>query len=279
VRVLTQNLWGRFGAWADRRRVLLDALSNLRPGLVAFQEAIKTDEYDQAADLLGSAYHVAHQSERDADGSGCSIASRWPFLDVHEIDLDLSPRTASFKRVTLVAEIQTPETFEPLLFVNHKPNFQSGLEYERELQAVTVARFIEDLLASRRVHVVLAGDQDATPDAASIRFWCGLQSLSGISVCYRDAWNAKHPDDPGQTFMPGHNPLVNEANWPRDIGRRIDYVFVRCGDHGPTLEISACERFLDNPVGGVWASDHFGVVADLAVPASETMDVAAAVEQ
>jgi endonuclease/exonuclease/phosphatase family metal-dependent hydrolase len=79
--------------------------------------------------------------------------------------------------------------------------------------------------------------------------------------------------------MPGHNPLVNEGNWPRDIDRRIDYVFVRCGDHGPTLEISACERFLDTPVGGIWASDHFGVVADLVVPASETIDVAASVDR
>jgi endonuclease/exonuclease/phosphatase family metal-dependent hydrolase len=50
--------------------------------------------------------------------------------------------------------------------------------------------------------------------------------------------------------------------WPK-LGRRIDYVFVRCGDRGPTLDVSACERIFDDPVDGVWASDHFGVVADL----------------
>jgi endonuclease/exonuclease/phosphatase family metal-dependent hydrolase len=50
---------------------------------------------------------------------------------------------------------------------------------------------------------------------------------------------------------------------PLELARRIDYVMVRCEDHGPTLDVSSCERIFDEPVGGVWASDHFGVVADL----------------
>jgi hypothetical protein len=41
---------------------------------------------------------------------------------------------------------------------------------------------------------------------------------------------------------------------------------VRCGEHSPTLVVTACERIFDKPVDGVWASDHFGVVADLAIP-------------
>ena len=54
-------------------------------------------------------------------------------------------------------------------------------------------------------------------------------------------------------------------NWPLELGRRIDYIMVRCVDHGPTLDVSSCERIFDKPVDGVWASDHFGVVADLAL--------------
>ena len=37
VRVVTLNLWGRRGAWADRRSVLIDGFRALRPDLVAFQ--------------------------------------------------------------------------------------------------------------------------------------------------------------------------------------------------------------------------------------------------
>jgi endonuclease/exonuclease/phosphatase family metal-dependent hydrolase len=74
------------------------------------------------------------------------------------------------------------------LFAHHNPSWQLGFEHERELQAVAAARFVEELVGQRDVnHVVLAGDFNATPDSAGVRFWRGLQSLSGTSVCYRDA--------------------------------------------------------------------------------------------
>ena len=83
------------------------------------------------------------------------------------------------------------------------------------------------------------------------------------SVCYRDAWESTHPGDPGHTFTP-ENPLVADWDWPF---RRLDYFLVGCRLHGgPTLEVAACARNFDEPVDGVWASDHFGLVADLAVP-------------
>ena len=60
-------------------------------------------------------------------------------------------------------------------------------------------------------------------------------------------------------------PLVAHGDWLRETGSRIDYVMVRAGRHGPTLRITACARLFDEPVDGIWASDHFGVTADLAV--------------
>jgi endonuclease/exonuclease/phosphatase family metal-dependent hydrolase len=112
--------------------------------------------------------------------------------------------------------------------------------------------------------VVLVGDLDATPEAASVRFWRGLQSLGGMSVCYRDAWGSTHPGEPGRTFT-AENPLVTAENWDweLELGRRIDHIFVRCGAHGPTLNIRACERIFDEQVDVVWGSDHFGLLANL----------------
>ncbi len=101
------------------------------------------------------------------------------------------------------------------------------------------------------------------PEAASIRFLSGLQSLDGMSVCYRDAWASVHGTRPGDTFTPS-NPLVRDGETAWDIPRRIDYVFVRCDDYGPTLDVRDCRRLFDEPQDGVWASDHFGVLAELA---------------
>jgi len=274
LRVLTLNLWQRFGTWPDRRSLLIDELRVQKPDLVAFHESIKSDEYDQTADLLGPGFHIAHGKGRDANGMGVSLASRWPLGEVREVDLNVTPRTVGFPCTTLIAEVMTPAPLGPLLFVNHFPNWQLDFEHERELQAVATARCIEELAGPGNHQVVMVGDLDADPAAASIRFWCGRQSLGGMSVCYRDAWESAHPDDQGHTFTP-RNPLVRDGvvknqrpfrDWPF---RRIDYIFVRFGSHGGrALDVASCRRVFDEPVDGVWASDHFGLVADLAVPAT-----------
>lgn len=263
VRVATLNLWGTRGDWEARRVVLAAGFATLEPDVVAFQESVVTPDSDQVTEILGDGYHVAHQATREPDGQGVSIASRYPIGDVQEVDLAVTERTAGFAATALVAWIAAPGPTGPLLFVNHFPSWQLNYEYERELQAVTMARFVEDAIAGREPPVVLAGDMDADPRAASIRFLTGRQSLGGLSVCYRDAWESTHPTEPGETFGAG-NPLGADWDWPF---RRIDYIMVRCGEHGgPALALRSCRRIFDRPVEGVWASDHFGLVADLARP-------------
>ncbi len=67
---------------------------------------------------------------------------------------------------------------------------------------------------------MLTGDFDATPDAATIRFWAGLQSLGELSVCYRDTWAISHPTEEGHTFTPD-NLLVTTGetgDWELELG-------------------------------------------------------------
>jgi endonuclease/exonuclease/phosphatase family metal-dependent hydrolase len=270
VRVATLNLWGRHGDWESRRSVLVDGLRTLGADVVALQETVVENGYDQVADLLGSGFHVHHQAGREADGSGLSVASRWPLGEVREETLRVTPRVDPGEQAGRVAvvEVLAPDPIGMILLVHHKPSGWLGFELERELQAAAAARLVEDLVGERGPgHVVLAGDLDAIPDSAGVRFWTGRQSLGGLSVCYRDAWEAACPGEPGHTFSP-RNPLVTGGNWPLELGRRIDYVMVRCGRHGPTLDVLSCGRIFEEPVGGVWASDHFGVVADLSAQTS-----------
>jgi endonuclease/exonuclease/phosphatase family metal-dependent hydrolase len=267
LRVATQNVWRFHGDWPARRSVLREGLRDLRPDVVGFQEAIVTDDYDQPRDLLGPDFHLAHQRLREADGSCVSIGSRWPIVDVRELDGRTSARTRRhpFNCGTLAAEIEAPAPIGRLLYVNHIPSWQQGFELEREAQTVAAAQLVEQMLDGRPAHVVLAGDLDAEPESASIRFLRGLQSLHGVSVVYRDAWSDRHPGDRGHTFSP-QNPMVPTGEtgaYALERGRRIDYVFVGCSDHGPTLDIRDCDRLFDEPVDDVWASDHFGVTAEL----------------
>jgi endonuclease/exonuclease/phosphatase family metal-dependent hydrolase len=260
VRVATLNLWGRHGNWGERRSVLVDGLRELLPDIIAFQEAVVIDGYDQVADLLGAGYHFAHQNGRDTDGTGLSIASRWEVGETWEEILHVTPRVSPSE--VAVAEILAPDPLgRTLLFAHHNASWQLG--FERELQAVAAARFVEKLVGEREAsHVVLAGDFNAAADSASVRFWTGRQSLGDTSVCYRDAWESIHPGEEGHTFSP-RNPLAIGGEWAREQGRRIDFIMVRCGSYGPSLDVVSCQRIFDEPVGGVWATDHFGVVADL----------------
>ncbi len=260
LRILTLNVLSPGnGGWERRRPLIRAGLAGWRPDLVALQEV---DE--RAADLLGAGYHLVAHSRRSADGVGAVLASRWPAGPVHEVDLRVTGRVDLPWSAAVVATIEAPPPYGPLLFVHHKPAWQIGYAVERELQAVACARFVEERVAERPMPVILAGDFDDSPDAASVRFWTGKQSLHGVSVAYRDAWAAVHPDDPGHTFTPV-NPLVRTGEMPLERGRRIDYVMVRCGVHGPPFDVVDCRRVFSEPVDEVWASDHCGVLADLRV--------------
>jgi endonuclease/exonuclease/phosphatase family metal-dependent hydrolase len=258
MRLISMNIFGEGGGWADRREVLAAGFAELDADLLVLQETTVRDGVDQVRDLLGDGYRICHQRRRAANGQGVSIASRWPVTAVHEIDLQLGSRTADFPCTTLIAEIDAPTG--PLLLANHFPSWKLTMEAERQRQAVLAARAIDALRPDLDAHVVVAGDMDADPAAASIRFWTGRQAVEGTSVCYRDAWEKAHPDEPGHTYTPD-NPIMVDPDWPF---RRIDYVLVRCAEHGGTpLALRDCRLVLNAPRDGVQASDHYGLVADL----------------
>jgi endonuclease/exonuclease/phosphatase family metal-dependent hydrolase len=265
MRVITQNLLGFHEDWPRRRQVLADGLRWLRPDVVLCQEAVVDDGYDMVTDLFGEDFQVAHHPLRESDGSGISVASRWPIRVVRELDLQMGARTADFCASAQLVDVQWPDRETPLLLVNHKPSYKTELEYERERQAVLTARAVEEIVEGTDRHVVLGGDFDAMPEAASVRFWRGLQSLEGMSVAYRDVWELARGGEPGVTFGPSITPLVT-PRWKFDLDRRIDYLMIRCtGGGGPSLRVNHCARTFTTPVGGVWGSDHLGLVADLDV--------------
>jgi endonuclease/exonuclease/phosphatase family metal-dependent hydrolase len=236
-------------------------IRDLAPDLVAFQEAALAPDEDQASDLLGPAYHVVHGMDRGPKGTGIAVGARWPILRRADVDLHLTPRSADPETDAVLVEVDAPAPFGPVVFANHFPSWQTDRELEREVQAVAVARAIEAFATSDQP-VIVAGDLDADRDAASMRFWTGHQSLDGLSIAYRDAWEAMHPGIEGPeaaTYTPD-NPW-HRMDW---LFRRIDHILVRLVRGGvPSLTIRACERAFDEPIDGVYASDHFALVADL----------------
>jgi endonuclease/exonuclease/phosphatase family metal-dependent hydrolase len=262
MRILTQNVLGpaHGHGWDRRRAVLVDGFRALAPDVVALQEVV------DVPDLLGPGWHEVWHPTRADDGEGAALASRWPIGQVHTIDGRITDRARELAwSGTVLAEVLAPEPLGPFFVLHHKPIYHGDGEREREVQAVAAARLVRAVVPDPDRHVVLLGDFDARPDAASMRFWTGRQSLDGTSVSYHDAWESAHGDAPGLTFTP-ENPLVRVGGWHLVRGRRIDYVLVRGRPQGPTLQVRSCERVFVDPVDGVQASDHYGVLAELVVP-------------
>ncbi len=266
LRVLTFNVLAlEHASGSKRSEVIRRGLAEYQPDVVALQEVTRTPGADQALDLLGSWPSIVDHPNPSSNGVGACLGSRWPLGRVDTLDLHISDGAEGLPWAGAVAvEVLAPAPLGPLLVVHHKPNWQLNREHVREQQALVSARWIEQLVRDRvSLPVVVLGDFDAGPDAASTRFWTGRQSLEGTSVRYEDAWEAVHQGEPGHTFTP-RNPLVRGGEMPLERGRRIDHILVRSGAHGPLLQVADCRVVFDQPVDGVWPSDHFGVLADLA---------------
>ncbi|SCK25654.1 Metal-dependent hydrolase, endonuclease/exonuclease/phosphatase family [Streptomyces sp. WMMB 714] len=268
LRVTTMNVLDlRQADGPHRRDVIREGIRALQPDLVALQEVGSEAGIDDVEDLLGGGWHIAAHPRWGEDGVGAALASRWPVGEVRSDDLQVTERTKQTPWCgVVVAEIHAPGPLGTFVVAHHKPSWPYGCERERELQAVECARLVEGFARDGQ-HVVLLGDFDAEPESASIRFWTGRQSLEGVSVAYRDAWDALHPGEPGHTFSPGDNVLAAEGQSEVEPPRRIDYVMVRCDSDGPpTLRVTDCRRVFVEPVAGTQASDHYGVFAELTLP-------------
>jgi hypothetical protein len=67
------------------------------------------------------------------------VASRWPFGEGWEPDLNVTSQTEDFACGTIIVEVFAREPVGLLLFVNHLPNWQLTFEHERELQTLAAS--------------------------------------------------------------------------------------------------------------------------------------------
>jgi endonuclease/exonuclease/phosphatase family metal-dependent hydrolase len=271
VRVVTLNVWNSRGA-ADTRAALINAeLRRLAPDLVAFQEVLP----DQLPVLIdGTGLHGTHQSQTTATAppyadryGGTAIATRQPHHIVEVLDQrgTDAPDVPWLTPAALVPLSGPAEALGDVLFIAPTTSFRLDAEAQRERQVLALS----DLDARHRTDLptIMAGDFNADPDAASIRYLTGRQSLMGRSTHFHDAWEVAGAGL-GHTWA-ADNPHATEdiELLVRQPGhrRRLDYIFVGSPHAHPHAfaRVRAAGLAFDEPADGVWASDHYGVVADL----------------
>ena len=262
VRVLTWNVWWRFGPrWSDRQPLLLEAIRDSGADVIALQESWGTAASTQAGEFASElGFHSAfaaqslpplpdvpeHPDQADVD-LGLGLVSRWPITATRIVRLPARHRPEA--PVTMIATIAHPEG--PVQVVVTCLEWEPAYNDDRIAQARFVADAATDPRLDGPAPVLVVGDLNAAPDSPILR------PLRDVLV---DAWEAGG-GSPGAASLRSDHPFAPlEAE--ELIDRRIDHVLHRLGQPGQRVTVSG-SRLIGEPVDGLDPSDHLGVVCDL----------------
>jgi endonuclease/exonuclease/phosphatase family metal-dependent hydrolase len=270
VRVMTLNCWHVSEPFNERMTAIRAGIEHHRPDLIGLQEiVVRRDGFDQAAEILaGSGYdHVYGAAFRfdgsgeilphdaDGDGFGNAIASRWP---ISAAEVRALPGTDSGERRSAIgARIESPHGRIP--FVATHLNWKLHHGVVRESQVPAVADLAWELASDADFPPIVVGDLNAEPDSTEIRFLCGLASLGGRSTYFQDAWRVAGDGARGCTWD-NRNPYAAIGCEPT---RRLDYILIGQAYASGRGIVESAQLVLDQPYAGVYASDHFGLIADV----------------
>jgi endonuclease/exonuclease/phosphatase family metal-dependent hydrolase len=274
VRVMTWNLWWRFGPWEQRWKAIREVVLDVRPDVLGLQEVWSHGDdcpAERLADELGM-HWVRAESEAPGSwqrrlddpaageiGVGNAVLSRWPVL--HQARLRLPTGTGRADgRLSLHAMIDAPG--RPVPFFTTHLNSGAHESAVRCEQVRALAGFVAEQRSGTDFPPVLTGDYNAWPDSDEMRLLGGLRTAPPVpGQVLLDAWEFAEPGLPSATWDAA-NPYVAVR---RDPSVRIDYVHVGPPGPGNVGHVRSVRRAGDGPVDGVWPSDHLAVVAELAL--------------
>jgi endonuclease/exonuclease/phosphatase family metal-dependent hydrolase len=264
MRILSWNLWWRYGPWERRREAIAATLAEVGPDLCGLQEVWAAPGENLAADLagrLGMHWCWAAAAKGRGEGNeelsiGNAILSRWPIAAHAEASLPAGG-LADEARVAVHARIEAPGGTLPL-FTTHL-TYGLGRSQVRTAQVRTLAAFVAEHAADCAYPPAVTGDLNAEPGSDELRLLGGVLTTPAVpDLVLIDAWRYADPGDPGFTWD-HRNGYQAETVLPDS---RIDYILAGLPRQGRGKVRSAGLAGTE-PVEGVWPSDHFAVVADL----------------
>ncbi len=264
LRVMTWNLWWRFGPWEQRQPAILTTVAAQAPDVLCLQEVWSEGDSSLAGILAGELGYTMVLSEHlgpDASAVGFhnAILSRWPLDAVTSTALPHGAGEQGHRRAVR-AEVGTP--WGPWPVVNTHLAYRFDESALRDAQA----RALLDLVATTRgdadtaLPTILCGDLNAVPDSDEMRLLTGRRPGSA-NLVFSDAW--EHAGDGSGHTWRADNPYQAETAWPN---RRLDYVLVSWPRPKPVGNPQRAWLAGVEAVGGVVPSDHAAVVAELATP-------------
>ena len=258
LRVVSWNLWWRFGPWKERAPAIEATLRTIDVDVIALQEV--WGEHDgssfasQLGESLGYEHAYAHRLELDGVLFGNAILSRWPIASSESWPLP-ARSDAEEMRTLLLAEIDGPRgRFQ--VFTTHL-NWRFDHSDVRQDQVRYICERIEEK-RPRDFPPILCGDMNAPPDSTEMWMLTGKTTLPVPKLVFHDAWEMAG-EGPGHTWS-NENPY---ARLDLEVARRIDFIFTGWPRAHGAGHVVMAEVIGREAVDGVVPSDHYGVLAEL----------------
>ena len=254
AQVVTWNVWGRYGPWAEREAAIVATLRDAGPDIVVLTESWATADDSQCARLagpLGLPHHAFSgvTAEEDAAAlSGVGILSRWPIRA--RAGLTFGEARAQY------AEVAGPRG--PIQVYGLVMDAWWFDQSQARQDAVRGLLAHVDQHQDPRVPLVVAGDFNADPDSDEIRMVTGRTAAPAPGLSFYDAWEVAGTG-PGHTWS-NTNHWATQLLWP---DRRIDYIFAAAPRPGGAGHPRQAALLGTEPTGSVQPSDHYAVRASL----------------
>lgn len=240
VKVVTLNLYHDKDEWPKRRVQIVEKLRQLRPDVIALQEVLQHETLaNQAQWLAAQLDYQWYFASTDPVGKprryGNAILTRHPILRRGQKFLQPldDSRTAAFVRIDLDGR--------PLnVYATHLHWTDQGGAI-RSQQVADLMRYIDQ--TSENIPSLVAGDFNSTADSPE---------LAALRERFVDIYGDLHPD--------ADTASSSTLNPKYFAPKRIDHVFFERNAFAP---VSATILFDRPDAQGVWASDHFGLSAEL----------------
>lgn len=262
LRLVTWNIWCRYGPWRARLPAIIETLRRLDADVICLQEVWSEPDTGATsaaviADTLGMHHVHASHLVLDGIGMGNAVVSRWPIAG-HEVRaLPAPPGSEEHEesRLALRADIDGPRG--PLQVFTTHLNWRLDHSAIRQHQVRELCRFVSQS-PKRAFPAVLCGDFNADPTADEVRMLTGRAAVPEPPLVFFDAWDHAGDGD-GFTWSNANPYAVKDL----EHDRRIDFVFSGFPKAGGAGHVTSAELVGTDAIDGVVPSDHYGVLTEL----------------